>query len=227
MRAVRRPELGSLRRPGRARVAVWVLLAVLGFGITVSVRAHSGAAGLSNARPDDLVGILDDLDAKGRRLQSEADSLQETRDRLNGSDSGAEALAEARSRAEGLAILAGTVGAQGPGIEVTIDDSGGRVGADVLVDAIQELRDAGAEALQVGAVRVVASTAVVDPTGGGIAVDGHHLGPPYRILAIGDAHTLAQAMQIPGGVLDTVASRDGAVASVATPALVRITAVRP
>ncbi|MGF7239220.1 MAG: DUF881 domain-containing protein [Frankia sp.] len=221
------PDLRRPRRPGRSRVAVWVLLAVLGFGITLSVRAHSGSAGLTNARPDDLVRILDDLDAKGRRLQSEVDSLQESQSRLSGSDSAAEALADARTRAEGLAILAGTVGAQGPGIEVTIDDSGGRVGADILVDAIQELRDAGAEALQLGTVRVIASTAVVDATGGGVTVDGRHVDPPYRILAIGDAHTLAQAMQIPGGVLDTVASRDGAVASVTTPALVRITAVRP
>jgi uncharacterized protein YlxW (UPF0749 family) len=215
-----------MKLPRRSRLAVWVLLAVLGFAITVSVRANSGSAGLSSARQGDLVGILDDLDAKGQRLQGEVDSLQDSRDRLNGAGSGAAALADARARAEGLAILAGTAAAEGPGIEITIDDPRGQVGADVLVDAIQELRDAGAEALQIGPVRVIASTSVTDAPSGGVSVDGTQVDPPYRVLAIGDAHTLARAMQIPGGVLDTVASRDGGVASVTTPSTVRITAVR-
>ena len=54
-----------------------------------------------------------------------------------------------------LGILAGTVAAEGPGIVVTID---GVDDAALLLDTVQELRDAGAEAIQLGDVRVVAST---------------------------------------------------------------------
>ena len=39
---------------------------------------------------------------------------------------------------------------------MTIDDTKGAVEADMLLDAIQELRAAGAEAIQVNGVRVVA-----------------------------------------------------------------------
>ena len=58
--------------------------------------------------------------------------------------------------------------ATGPGIELTISDPNGKVGPDVLLDALQELRDAGAEAVEISsldgpAVRVVASTSFVDP----------------------------------------------------------------
>lgn len=227
---MRIPGLGPPSKPRRSRVLVWALLAVLGFAITVSVRANSGDAGLTNARQEDLVRILDDLDAKGQRLQREVDRLELARDQLSGADSSAAALADAEARADGLAILAGTVGAQGPGIVLTVDDPQGQVGADTVVDAIEELRDAGAEAMQIDGggqvVRIVASTAVVDDAGGGLSVDGHHLVAPYHLNVIGDAHTLAQAMQIPGGVLDTVATRAGAVATVQTPTRVTITATR-
>ncbi len=48
--------------------------------------------------------------------------------------------------------------AQGPGITLTVEDTKGTVEADMLLDAIQELRAAGAEAIQVNDVRVVADT---------------------------------------------------------------------
>ncbi|HYT09887.1 MAG TPA: DUF881 domain-containing protein, partial [Mycobacteriales bacterium] len=40
-------------------------------------------------------------------------------------------------------------------------------------------------------------------------VDGVPLGVPYTLLAIGDPPTLATAMQIPGGVADTVRRAGG------------------
>ena len=73
---------------------------------------------------------------------------------------------------------------------------------------MQELRDAGAEAIQVGDVRVVANTWFAD-TDQGISVSGTEVRPPYVIKAIGDANTLAGAMEIPGGVTATVRRAGG------------------
>lgn len=59
------------------------------------------------------------------------------------------------------------------------------------------------------------STYFTDPSGGGgVMADGHLLTPPYRFLVIGDPHTLATAMNIPGGVLRTLhnSGADGVVA---------------
>jgi hypothetical protein len=91
--------------------------------------------------------------------------------------------------------LAGTLPATGPGIELTINDPQGRVRSAALLDTLEELRDAGAEVIQVGDVRVGVNT---------YFADGQSLTRPYRLLAIGDPHTLATALNIPGGVLQSL-----------------------
>ncbi|MCM3924460.1 DUF881 domain-containing protein, partial [Frankia sp. AiPs1] len=139
---------------------------------------------------------------------------------------GAAADAE-RARADELAILAGTVPVDGPGLELTIRDPHRAIDASVLVDALQELRDAGAEAIEIAGVRAVVSTYVADEPGHGLIVDGTSVAAPYVLRVVGDAHTLDQALRIPGGVLDTVAARDGAQASVRTFGHLEIRALRP
>ena len=54
-----------------------------------------------------------------------------------------------------LGILAGTKPAEGPGISLRIDDPRSQVDAAQVLDTIEELRDAGAEAIQLGNVRVM------------------------------------------------------------------------
>ena len=99
-----------------------------------------------------------------------------------------------------------------------------------LPDALEELRAAGAEAVQLegaggAAVRVVARTALLDDPNG-VLVDGTLLRPPYRFTALGDAGTLSSALAIPGGVVETVA-RFGATATVAEGKALRVGALRP
>ena len=190
------------RATGQLLVAALCLL--LGFGAALQVRANRTDTALSSARQADLVGILDDVTALGDRLQREALELRVTRDELVGGTNRAEtALAQARERAATLGILAGTVAARGPGIELVVSDPDRAVDATVLLDALQELRDAGAEAVQIADVRVVASTAFVDRTGR-ILVDGQPVDPPYVVRAIGDPSTMAGALDIPGGVLEVL-----------------------
>ncbi|HTL23981.1 MAG TPA: DUF881 domain-containing protein [Mycobacteriales bacterium] len=232
-----RTSRGPLRRlltPRARRVDVLVaaLLALLGFGLAVQVRSTQGDALLTSARPQDLVQILDELNNRGERLRDEVDSLTATQQRLtSGSGSAASALADARRRTQVLGVLAGTLPASGPGIRVTIADPKGQVSASVLLDAMEELRNAGAEAMQVEgagdagtvAVRVVASTAFVDSTSG-VVVDGVQLGSPYRFVVIGDPATLAGALVIPGGVDDTVRNQGGTI-DVARAEQVRVSAL--
>jgi uncharacterized protein YlxW (UPF0749 family) len=216
----RRPPVRRLLRPQARKVDLLVaaLLALLGFGLAVQVRSTQGDALLTTARPEDLVQILDELNNRGERLRDEVASLTATQERLtSGSDSAASALADARRRTQVLGVIAGTLAARGPGVRVTITDPDAQVSASLLLDAMEELRNAGAEAMQVEgkglsgsttAVRVVASTAFVDDRSG-VVVDGTPLSSPYRFLVIGDPATLAGAMAIPGGVEDTVRQQGG------------------
>jgi uncharacterized protein YlxW (UPF0749 family) len=79
-----------------------------------------------------------------------------------------------------------------------------------LLDAIEELRGAGAETMQIDGVRVGVSTAVTgDP--GALRLDGKPITAPYEILAIGSAQSLETAMSIPGGVVQRISGRGGSV----------------
>lgn len=223
----RRIRQAVTSRPTRANVVVAVLCGLLAFAMVTQVHATSTSGGLQTARIDDLLGILSDLNSRADRLRSEITDLQASDQSLrSGSGQDAAALREARDRADTLGILTGTIGARGPGIVLTVSDPQGTVDADVIVDAIQELRDAGAEAMQLSGVRVVASTYLMNAKGGGLVVDGTHVDPPYRLVVIGNARTLAGALGIPGGVLDTVAAQRGASASVLQSPNVTITALR-
>lgn len=215
-------RLRSALRPhaSRGNLLPALLCALLGFAVVVQVRSTQDA-GLDGLRQSDLVRILDDVTERSDRLRTEARDLEETRARVtNGSTGSRAALEEAQARARVLGILAGTLPATGPGIELTISDPSGKVGPEVLLDTLQELRDAGAEAVEISslagpAVRVVAATSFEAPAAGGggggagrVVVDGTELSSPYRFRVIGDPRTLAAALDIPGGVLDVLRQDD-------------------
>ncbi|BET51407.1 DUF881 domain-containing protein [Kitasatospora aureofaciens] len=189
----------------RAQLIVALLLFGLGFGLAVQVASNSDSDGaLRGARQEDLVRILDELDDRTQRLEDEKQGLEKQRDELeNSSDQAEEARKQTLEKERQLGILAGTVAAQGPGITVTIEDTKGTVEADMLLDAIQELRAAGAEAIQVNGVRVVAGTYLADADNS-VSVDGNKINAPYRFQVIGKPQDLEPALNIPGGVVQTL-----------------------
>ncbi|RFU88038.1 DUF881 domain-containing protein [Streptomyces triticagri] len=191
-------------RVTRAQLIVAVLLFVLGLGLAIQVRSNSEGSALRGARQEDLVRILDELDGRTQRLEDEKRRLDDQRTELeNSSDQEEEARKQTEEKERQLGVLAGTVAAEGPGISLTIADAGGKVEADMLLDAIQELRAAGAEAIQINDVRVVAGTYFTD-TEGGVRIDGRKVASPYRFKVIGKPQDLEPALNIPGGVVQTL-----------------------
>jgi uncharacterized protein YlxW (UPF0749 family) len=224
---------GDLPVPVRRKVSatgamIGILLILFGFAFVVQWRSHSTDTTLSTARPEDLVRILSDLDSRKDRLTEEISQLRTTQQQLTAGTQGrAAALDAAAKRARDLGILAGTLPAQGPGIQVRFIPGGQGLKAAVVLDAVEELRDAGAEAMQIDggnghSVRIVASTWFVDGPNGGLQVDGSSLTGPYVLTAIGDPPTMRTALNIPGGVADTVHNAGGNVI-VDQPGTVRVT----
>jgi uncharacterized protein YlxW (UPF0749 family) len=223
----RRLRAALVSRPTRGQLVVALLCGVLGFGLVTQVHATSSSGGLGAARVDDLLGILSDLNNRGDRLRAEISDLDASQQRLrSGAGQDQAALREARARVNTLGILTGTLGAKGPGVVLTVADPRGSVRAATLLDAVEELRDAGAEALALSGVRIVASTPITDVSAGGIVVGKTRVHAPYRLAAIGDPSTLAGALAIPGGVLDTVDRRPGAHATVTRSPHLTITALQ-
>lgn len=241
--------IAGVTRRGRSQVAFGalavVLCVVLGIAIVTQVRQTESGDSLESARPADLLILLDSLQQREAALNTEVADLQRTLAALQASGSSDQAAIEnAQARLAALSILIGTVAAKGPGVTLNIDDVGPGVSPETMLDVINELRAAGAEAMQVGGggqgrsdpgiegggqgsqatVRVGVDTWVVGSPGA-LVIDGIAMSPPYSVLAIGDPATLAAAMNIPGGAMDSI-ERVGGTMSVQQADVVDVTTLR-
>jgi uncharacterized protein YlxW (UPF0749 family) len=204
------------RRRPLLRAGVALACGLLGFVLVAQVRATENVGErLQGEREEDLAQILSNLSAEADRL-----TLEITEQRLtllavqNAAQGDQVALRTLEQRLDELRILAGVAAAEGEGVLFTIHDPERQVRQDLLVDAIQELRDAGAEAMAVNGIRLVVSSAF-SVRNERLLLDGQRLSPPYRIAAIGPAETMAKALAIPGGAIDTLQAREGVRAEVA------------
>ncbi|MGW7433674.1 DUF881 domain-containing protein [Streptomyces sp. NPDC054861] len=213
-------------RVSRAQLIVALLLFVLGLGLAIQVRSTSDNSALRGARQEDLVRILDELDDRTQRLEDEKARLESQRSELeSSSDQAEEARKQTQEKERQLGILAGTVAAEGPGITLTVSDGSGAVESDMLLDAIQELRAAGAEAIQINDVRVVADS-YFSGGDGSIEIDGTKVAAPYVFKVIGKPEDLEPALNIPGGVVQTL-EKEQATATVARSEKIVVDALRP
>jgi len=208
------PETTREGVPSPARRSVpWLRLgmalasAALGFLLVAQVRAtETFDDRLAAEREEDLAVILADLTAQSDALQSEISDLRLL---LFEYESSAEAEDLARrsleQRLEDLRGLSGEAPVEGEGLVLDIADPLGQVSHERLVDVVHELRDSGAEAIDVGGVRLVASSAFTEANER-LVVDGEPLEEPYRVAAVGPADAMASALALPGGALDALSS---------------------
>jgi uncharacterized protein YlxW (UPF0749 family) len=192
--------------PGRGQVVAAVILFVVGMAGVMQIRINAGDDTYTTARREDLISLLDGLGAESRRLEGEIGELERTRAGLqSGADSRRLARENAEKRREEVSILAGTAQAEGPGIRMRISDPNYRVGYGVLLDAVGELRDAGAEVIELNdTVRVVASTWFGTDASGDLLVDGERVTRPITIEAIGDSHSLEEGARFRGGIVSEI-----------------------
>jgi uncharacterized protein YlxW (UPF0749 family) len=208
----RRRLLSSMTpRATRGQLLAGLLCMLLGFAVVVQVQQNQSST-ITSLRQSDLIRILGNLTQRSDRLEAQARTLQAQRDQLQtGTDHGAVAEQAAQQRLTLLTVLAGTVPVRGPGIRLEIADPNVAITATSLLDAVEELRDGGAEAIQTGDVRVTLDTFFTDRPGGGILANKTVLTPPYTVLAIGDSQGLSTALKIPGGVVEALQAKGATV----------------
>nr|WP_233164944.1 DUF881 domain-containing protein [Mycobacterium sp. AT1] len=228
------PDDAPRPHPRRGQIAFGALAVVLclllGVAIVTQARQTESGDSLETARPADLLVLLDSLQQREAALNTEVTDLQRTLESLRSSGSDDQAAIEnARDRLAALSILIGTVAATGPGVTIVVDDTAPGVSPETMLDVVNELRAAGAEAMQISStgqppVRLGVDSWVVGSPGA-LVVDATTLSPPYSVLAIGDPATLSAAMNIPGGAVDSV-ERVGGTMSVQQADVVNVTALR-
>ena len=202
----------SFFAPSRGQAVVAVLVGLLAFAAVTQARLTGEDDTYAGLRQAELIQALNGLQSASRKAERDITELEATRNRLRSSTQRrTTALEQARNEVETLSILAGTVPATGTGIQITVEDPSGDLSLNHLLDGVEELRNAGVEAIEFNdRVRVIAQTSFEDDPDG-VRVDGVVLKAPYVIDAIGNPETLAGALTFQGGFSDDVGLDSGSV----------------
>ena len=205
------------RKHGVGEPAVAAVCVVLGFLLALQLKSVkiNTAVDASNA------GRLETLQELYNAMADQKEGLEEQvaqmktelanyREQAAGSGESGQALKE---EVEHLEEAAGLTDVQGPGVSVIMQDStaANATGDEAdyiihdsdLLSVINELRDAGAEAISLNGERLLA-TSEVRCTGAVVSVNGRRYAAPFVIFAIGDPTTLYNALTMRNGVVDVL-----------------------
>ena len=187
------------RRPyGLALVAV-----LLGLLVVMQFRSQEEDVGLRGLTPQELTLLIANLSTRNEQLRLEIDSLEGELRALTGArERGQSSVAQIRRDLDRLRAWVGLDPVVGPGVRLRV---AGAIDGPGVEEILNELRNAGAEAIAVGGIRVTWGT-VVSGDPGDLAVEGTTLAMPLEILAIGSPEILAGSLTRVGGVISLLAA---------------------
>lgn len=192
----------SLAAP-RSQVLVAAVAFVLGLLVVVQARSQAGTAGLGNLTSQDLTLLVANLNTRNDQLRAEIASLERQLDALEaGGSRGASSIDELERTLTRIRAWSGLDPVGGRGITVTVR---GPIDGVTIEDLLNELRNAGAEALAIDDVRVVPGT-VIGGGPGSVSVDDTALGDPFTVRAIGNPTSLTGSLTRAGGLIAQVAA---------------------
>jgi uncharacterized protein YlxW (UPF0749 family) len=175
--------------------AVSLLIGLLGVG---QLNSQARPAEISRLTATELSTLIETLTARNRELRSGlADIREQLRQYEVSGPQGQSALQVSREDLRRITAFGGLAAVDGQGIVMDVD---GDLDAIALNDIVNELRNAGAEAIAVDAVRITArSVAIEGPRS--IEIDGVEVGEKFTLRAIGSPDGLLGAMERPGGII--------------------------
>ncbi len=184
-----------------SRLSVAAVAALLGILAIGQLRGQAGVPGLSALSATELTQLIANLSAGNDLLRLEVAELGRQETHLaEARDRGETTVDELTADLERIRAWAGLTPVAGPGIAITVH---GAIGGDGIEELLNELRNAGAEAIAVDGVRVVAGTVVAGPPGG-LSIENAALGDAFEIRAIGSPQILTGTLTRTGGVIAQV-----------------------
>ncbi len=190
-------------RRQRAQLSVAVVTLLLGLLVVVQLRSQSGGTALDTLSAQELTVLVANLNTRNDQLRTEIASLEAVAGELSaGQARGDTAVGQLQRDLVRVRTWAGLDPATGPGIRVTIS---GQLAGSAVEDVINELHNAGAEAVAVADVRVVPGT-VVAGAPGELSVENTALSDPFELSAIGNPEVLTGALTRAGGVIAQLAA---------------------
>ena len=187
---------------------------ILGLLVVVQVRAQAGNVGFAQLSSQDLTVLVANLNARNDQLRREVSTLEDELAALNQNRSrGEESMDELRADLRRVRAYAGLDPVGGPGVTISIS---GPIDGSGVEELINELRNAGAEAVGVAGIRIV-NGVVVTGAPGAASVGGARLGPVFELSAIGAPDKLTGSLTRSGGVIAQLAATEPDVSVTVTP----------
>jgi uncharacterized protein YlxW (UPF0749 family) len=182
----------------RSQLAVTLVAFVLGLLVVAQLRSQATAPALAGVSAQDLTILIANLNTRNERDRAEIEALEGELAQLRSDRSrGQTSIEQLRGDLQRIRAFAGLEPVVGQGVSVTVN---GRISGQGVQALVNELWNAGAEAVAIGEVRVVPGTVVAGPPGG-LSIEGSELGDPFEVRAIGAQQTLTGSLTRIGGII--------------------------
>ena len=186
-----------MRRPA-AQVSLFAVSFLLGMLLVLQLFAYNRPTELTELSAQELSELIEALSAENRQLRITATDLdREVREYREAEARGESLLDVTTADLERVSAFAGLAPVRGQGIEVRVE---GELDAIALNDLINELRNAGAEAIAVDDIRITAASVAVMGSRA-LEIDGVEVGRRFILRAIGSPEGLLTALARPGGTV--------------------------
>lgn len=185
----------------RNQLTVAAVAGILGLLVVGQLRGQAAVPGLSDLSAQELTLVIANLNTRNDQLRTEVASLEQQEKSLESATAnGQTTVGQLRSDLARIRAWSGATGLTGPGISISVR---GPIAGDGVEDLLNELKNAGAEAIVVGDVRLVPGV-VVAGAPGSISVENTALTDAFEIQAIGSPEILVGTLTRAGGVIAQV-----------------------
>ena len=179
------------------KIIIAVIMGIMVFALTLTIFiqfktiSHTDIGALETMQEGELRKEIASIKAKYdetlTKLEETNSMIKEYEETINSDKEATEILADELIKSQNLL---GKNSVKGEGVIVTLTDvevgKYGKITASDLLELLNSLKTAGAEAISINDQRIVFNSYIVDITSGFISVNGRRLVSPYVVKAIGD-----------------------------------------
>lgn len=181
-----------------ARVSLFGVALLIGLLLVGQLRSQTRPRELASLSAQELSTLIETLSTRNQQLSAGlADLNEQLRSYRLASTQGESNRTLGSENLRRIAAFAGLLPVDGQGLELRVD---GALDAIALNDLVNELRNAGAEAIAVDSVRVTARSVAVQGARA-LELDGVEIGRRFTVRAIGNPEALLSALERPGGIV--------------------------
>jgi len=187
----------------RNQLTIAAVTFILGLLVIVQLRTQASGAAFAGLSSQELTVLVANLNDRNDDLRGAIGTLErELATLTTNTQRGEVSVDELRADLRRVRLYAGLDPATGPGVVLTIR---GPIDGSGVEDLVNELRNAGAEAIAVESVRLVPGVVLLGAAGA-VTVDDVPLDDPFELSAIGAPDKLTGSLTRSGGIIAQLAA---------------------